>query len=285
MAEDDYKEHANLIKEKGNTALESGDIELAVQLYSQAIDIDPDNHVLYSNRSAAYMKADSKSKALKDAEKCVALAPNWSKGYNRLGAAQQSLKRFDNAIDSFKRGIEKDPNNQSLWSALRIAEEAFEQDKKIRFEIAANERAIEEERMRVRNESKIKKTAVQKDTDLLSSFFSEVQQPTSTPTPETTSTSTQMPPNIPLNTEAEAKAPEEDLLAGFFSEITSTTKENKPVIEKNEKILTEKYTNFDLGTPKDQLERLTAPHYQWRNCNPYEVLQLDIDATEEDIKY
>jgi predicted TPR repeat methyltransferase len=49
-------------------------------------------------------KGDSKSKALYDAEKCVKIAPMWSKGYARLGAAQQSLKRFDPAIDTFKKG-------------------------------------------------------------------------------------------------------------------------------------------------------------------------------------
>lgn len=51
----------------------------------QAITIDPDNHVLYSNRSAAYLKSDSKSKALWDAQKCVELQPEWAKGYSRLG--------------------------------------------------------------------------------------------------------------------------------------------------------------------------------------------------------
>lgn len=66
--------------------------------------MDPDSEVYYSNRSAAYMKADSISKALRDAEKCVELAPNWSKGYSRLGAAQLALKRFDASIDSFKKG-------------------------------------------------------------------------------------------------------------------------------------------------------------------------------------
>jgi tetratricopeptide (TPR) repeat protein len=66
--------------------------------------LDPDNHVFYSNRSAAYMKSDSISKALKDAEKCVELAPEWSKGYSRLGAAQQALKRFQPAMDSFRKG-------------------------------------------------------------------------------------------------------------------------------------------------------------------------------------
>ena len=50
------------------------------------------------------MKNDSKSKALHDAEKCVQIAPTWSKGYVRLGAAQHSLKRFDAAIETFKKG-------------------------------------------------------------------------------------------------------------------------------------------------------------------------------------
>lgn len=70
----------------------------------QAIEVDPDNHIYYSNRSAAYMKADSISKALKDAEKCVSLAPQWAKGYSRLGAAQHGLGRLDAAVDTLKKG-------------------------------------------------------------------------------------------------------------------------------------------------------------------------------------
>jgi stress-induced-phosphoprotein 1 len=103
--EEEYKQHANALKDSGNDAFQAGNIQLAVQLFSQAIDLDPDNYVFYSNRSAAYMKADSISKALWDAEKCIELAPNWSKGYNRLGVAQQGLKRFDAAIDTFKKGF------------------------------------------------------------------------------------------------------------------------------------------------------------------------------------
>ena len=61
------------------------------------------------------MKSDSKSKALWDAAKCVELAPDWSKGYNRLGAAQHGLGRFDDAIDSYKKG---DLMNQEIMSVL-----------------------------------------------------------------------------------------------------------------------------------------------------------------------
>lgn len=57
----------------------------------------------FSNRSAAYLKlGNAKSKALKDAERCVELAPEWSKSYSRLGAAQHALRRFDAAIQTFK---------------------------------------------------------------------------------------------------------------------------------------------------------------------------------------
>eukprot|EP01035_Chromulina_nebulosa_P030722 gene30722-40850_t len=133
---EEYKIQAEALKDQGNEAFQAGNTDLAIAYFSNAIDIDPDNHVYYSNRSAAYMKADSKSKALKDAEKCVELAPTWSKGYSRLGAAQQSLKRFDAAIDNFKKGIELDPNNKTLWAALKACEAAFAADKKHRFAAA-----------------------------------------------------------------------------------------------------------------------------------------------------
>ncbi len=55
-------------------------------------------------------------------------------------------------------------------------------------------------------------------------------------------------------------------------------------MQKKEKDIHEKYTNQDLGTPEGQIECLVAPNYQWHNLNPYEVLKLDVDATEEDIK-
>jgi len=48
-------------------------------LLLQAIDIDPKNHVLYSNRSAAYAKHEAYEKALEDAEAVIQIKPDWSK--------------------------------------------------------------------------------------------------------------------------------------------------------------------------------------------------------------
>jgi tetratricopeptide (TPR) repeat protein len=339
VAMEEYKVHAEALKDQGNESFKAGDMQKAIDFYTQvsyvnifcissiicknnqlqAIDMDPDNHVYYSNRSAAYMKADSISKALRDGEKCVELAPNWSKGYSRLGAAQQALKRFDACLDSYKKGIELDGSNKTLWSALRSAEEAKEVDKKQRFAAAALEREAEAKKLREKDEARKQAIAPkttkkqESEEDILSSFFfsvapevpPEAVPPTAAPIIlPPIPTPSPIAPTVPSGTgsegdagggsggvEGEAPAGEDgDLLAGFFSELSEADKKKEKKAEDaaNEQmasLLTEKYTNQDLGTGISQYERLTATNYQWKNQNPYRVMQLDIDATEDDIKY
>ena len=55
--------------------------------FSKAIELDPANHVLYSNRSGAYASKKEFEKALEDATKTTELKPDWAKGYGRKGAA------------------------------------------------------------------------------------------------------------------------------------------------------------------------------------------------------
>ena len=66
------------LKTQGNEALAQNKLDEAIQLYTEAIELDPDNHILYSNRSAAYAKAEKYELALTDAEKTVELKPDWA---------------------------------------------------------------------------------------------------------------------------------------------------------------------------------------------------------------
>ncbi|PIA50108.1 hypothetical protein AQUCO_01300684v1 [Aquilegia coerulea] len=109
---------ADEAKAKGNSAFSSGKFDEAIKFFSEAIDLAPTNHVLYSNRSASYASLHQYSKALEDAKKTVELKPDWSKGYSRLGAAYVGLGSFDEAINSYEKGLEFDPNNEALKSAL-----------------------------------------------------------------------------------------------------------------------------------------------------------------------
>ncbi len=64
--------------------MKKGQLEEAVQFYTQAISKDPTNHVLYSNRSAAYMKQEKYNEALEDASTTTKLKPDWAKVTKKL---------------------------------------------------------------------------------------------------------------------------------------------------------------------------------------------------------
>jgi len=109
---------ADALKAQGNAAFSAQNYEDAVKYFSQAIDIDGSNHVLYSNRSAAYASLHQYSNALKDAKKCVEVKPDWAKGYSRLGAAYYGLEEWEDAIKAYEDGLRIDPSNAQLQAAL-----------------------------------------------------------------------------------------------------------------------------------------------------------------------
>eukprot|EP00262_Sarcandra_glabra_P006503 TRINITY_DN18832_c0_g1_i1.p1 TRINITY_DN18832_c0_g1~~TRINITY_DN18832_c0_g1_i1.p1 ORF type:complete len:622 (+),score=117.52 TRINITY_DN18832_c0_g1_i1:180-2045(+) len=111
-------------KSKGNAAFSAGRFSEAVKFFSEAIDLSPTNHVLYSNRSAAYASLNDYAAALADAQKTVELNPTWSKAYSRLGAAHLGLLNHDDAVSAYKKGLEIDPNNEALKSGLADAQSA-----------------------------------------------------------------------------------------------------------------------------------------------------------------
>ncbi|KAJ8538679.1 hypothetical protein K7X08_029975 [Anisodus acutangulus] len=115
---------ADEAKAKGNAAFAAGNFTDAINHFTEAISLSPTNHVLYSNRSAAYASVNLFTEALTDAEKTVELKPDWSKGYSRLGAAYLGLKRYNDAVLAYKKGLEIDPNNEVLKSGLADAQSA-----------------------------------------------------------------------------------------------------------------------------------------------------------------
>ncbi|KIJ28582.1 hypothetical protein M422DRAFT_189532 [Sphaerobolus stellatus SS14] len=78
---------AERIKAEGNALFGKGDYANAIDKYTTAISIVPDNAILYANRSACYMALKRYGDARTDAKKATELDPSYSKGWGRLGAA------------------------------------------------------------------------------------------------------------------------------------------------------------------------------------------------------
>ncbi|CAH1184063.1 unnamed protein product [Phyllotreta striolata] len=103
---------------QSNAACQSGDFPTAVALYTDALQLDPTNHILYSNRSAAKLKQGLFAQALQDAVTARDLCPTWPKAYYRQGVALQCLGRHGDALAAFSQGLAQDPASQQLLSAL-----------------------------------------------------------------------------------------------------------------------------------------------------------------------
>ncbi|CAL8318306.1 unnamed protein product [Lota lota] len=99
---------------RSNQACQQGEYSLAVRLYSEALAADPQNCILYSNRSAAYLRLGQYGTALDDALKARLINPKWPKAYFRQGVALQYLGRHADALAAFASGLAQDPKSLQL---------------------------------------------------------------------------------------------------------------------------------------------------------------------------
>jgi len=105
------------------------DYEKAIDFYSQAIELEPNDHVLYSNRSACYININKAELAYQDGKKCVALNPTWWKGFHKQGLAEFSLGKFDEALISYEKALELDKDNQTVKTSIIELEQKKERRK------------------------------------------------------------------------------------------------------------------------------------------------------------
>ena len=114
------------LKKKGNDAFINKDFDQAINWFSQAIELDSKNHILFSNRSGAFCSKGAYGQALKDAQECVKLNPGWAKGYSRLGAAYSGLENYGEALKSYEAGLKIEPDNQAMKEGLMSIRQKFE---------------------------------------------------------------------------------------------------------------------------------------------------------------
>jgi tetratricopeptide (TPR) repeat protein len=89
-------------KKLGNDAFVNKKYDEALKYYSEAITLDPNNAVFYSNRSACHASKGEWKESLEDAKACVNRDPKFIKGYYRMSVAQLELKLFDDAAATGK---------------------------------------------------------------------------------------------------------------------------------------------------------------------------------------
>lgn len=87
------------------------DYDKAIELYTKAIEIDPQSAVYYANRSLSYLRQESFGYALNDAMSSMKSDPAYLKAYYRRAAAHMSLGKFKLALSDFELVSKRRPND------------------------------------------------------------------------------------------------------------------------------------------------------------------------------
>jgi stress-induced-phosphoprotein 1 len=112
----------NKLKEKANEYYVENKYKEAINIYTQLLEWEPENYMVLSNRSAAYIKLEKWNEALNDAVMSTKLKPDWGKAWGRLGAALYGQDKLDEALVAYNKAYELEPSNIYLEMIEEIKE-------------------------------------------------------------------------------------------------------------------------------------------------------------------
>eukprot|EP00761_Pharyngomonas_kirbyi_P009358 gb/GECH01009374.1/.p1 GENE.gb/GECH01009374.1/~~gb/GECH01009374.1/.p1 ORF type:complete len:252 (+),score=24.63 gb/GECH01009374.1/:1-756(+) len=88
-----------------------GKYKLAIEDYTKAIQLNPENVAAYNNRGFAYRKVNQYDKAINDYSKALEIQPDNVKTYNNRGYSYARRGDYDLAIKDYDKVIELDSDN------------------------------------------------------------------------------------------------------------------------------------------------------------------------------
>ncbi|XP_061171302.1 stress-induced-phosphoprotein 1-like [Saccostrea echinata] len=111
-------EEVESLKNQGNECVRKGNFAEAIIHYTHAVQKDAKNHVLYSNRSLAFLKMQQFYYALEDAKETIKLQPYWAKGYFRKGEVLFAVGNHEAALLSYEQAFKIEPNDKGITEAI-----------------------------------------------------------------------------------------------------------------------------------------------------------------------
>ena len=105
----------------------SGAFAKAARQYTKALELDPANAVLFSNRSAAHFNLRQFTESLEDAESAILCDSMWWKAYKRKGLSLIHMQRYEEAIEALEEGLKIVKKNAEMEKNLEFARACQEQ--------------------------------------------------------------------------------------------------------------------------------------------------------------
>lgn len=92
----------------------NGQLELAVEDYTQALKLSPESGDIYTTRANAFLEMAQLDAAINDANKALAFSPEYAAAYFVRGRIFEALGQKGFARDDFVRAYELAPDNKDI---------------------------------------------------------------------------------------------------------------------------------------------------------------------------
>lgn len=113
---------ADLLLERGRDALESGDVDVALEHFTALTDHAPEFAEGYNARATAYYQAEEFGLSVRDIEATLALNPMHFGALAGLGLIFESLGEYDDALAAYRAVAAIHPHRPNVKGAIKRLE-------------------------------------------------------------------------------------------------------------------------------------------------------------------
>uniref|UniRef100_A0A8C8RAM0 Hsp70-interacting protein N-terminal domain-containing protein n=1 Tax=Pelusios castaneus TaxID=367368 RepID=A0A8C8RAM0_9SAUR len=122
----EMEDQANEMREQAFAALDQGEFQKAIYLFTDAIRLNPHFTLSYVNRANVFVKLQKPNAAIRDCDRASELNPNLAQSYKWRGKAHMLLREWKEAVQDFSLACQLDYDEDTsamLKSAQQKAEE------------------------------------------------------------------------------------------------------------------------------------------------------------------
>ncbi|KAJ9164237.1 hypothetical protein P3X46_023839 [Hevea brasiliensis] len=116
---------ASDLERKAKEAFVDDHFELAAELLTQAIDLNPNSAELYADRAQANIKLCNLTEAVADANKAIGLDPSMAKAYLRKGSACIKLEEYETAKSALESGASLAPGDTRFANLIKQCDDCI----------------------------------------------------------------------------------------------------------------------------------------------------------------